>query len=173
MNKKWKAFFDSLEKIIINIASVLMGLMAIFVVYQVFSRYVLRYAPYWTEEITTNVMMWVSLLAMACGAWTDSHMDLAMLVERFPKSVQVWLRVLSDLLIGLFAYYLLVDGISLVAQTMNGVLSSMPVPIGYTYLIIPISGGLTLCFVLLKAFSRLMNFYVWKETVSEGVGIHG
>lgn len=174
MHKKWTNFFDILEKTVINIGAVMMALMAILISYQVFARYVLHYSPYWTEEITTTVLMWVGLLGTACGAWTDTHMSLEMIVNKFPKGVQVWFSVFSDLLIGIFAYFLLVDGFRLVTQTMNGVLSSIPIPIGITFLIMPICGGLMILFALFKAFSRVMNFYVWKEvTSSEGVNIHG
>lgn len=175
MHKNMTRFLDKLERFIIHFGAVLMALMAILITYQVFARYILHYAPYWTEEISCNFMMWVSLLGGACGTWTESHMDVAMLVELFPKAVQLWLRVLVDALIGFFAYFLLIDGIQLVSQTMIGTLSSLPIAIGYTYLVVPISGGLMLLFATAKAFTRIMNFYIWKEetVASEGVGAHG
>jgi TRAP-type transport system small permease protein len=173
MHEKWTQFFDRVEKIAANFGAVLMSLMAILVTYQVFSRYVLHYSPYWTEEITTNTLMWVSMIGAACGDWTDTHMDLTMLVSHFPEALQVWLRVFSDLLILFFAGYLLVDGTRLVLMTMNGTLSSIPIPVGYTYLIMPITGAMMICFSLCKATNRLMSFYVWKDVASnEGVNVH-
>jgi TRAP-type transport system small permease protein len=174
MHKKWNAFFDLIDKIVTQIGAVIMVVMSILVTYQVVARYCFHYAPPWTEETTWTLLMWVGLLAGASGVWNETHMDLAMLVERFPKAVELWFRVLADLLIAGFAYYLLVDGISLVSQTMVGTMASLPVPIGITYLVMPITGGLMICFSLMKAFNRVMNFYVWKEvSASEGVNIHG
>ena len=174
MHKKFNAFIGLIDKIATQIGAVIMAVMSILVTYQVVARYWFHYAPSWTEETTWTLLMWVSLLAGASGVWNETHMDMAMLVERFPKTMQLWLRVFSDLLVAAFGYFLLVDGISLVNQTMNGIMASLPVPIGITYLVLPISGGLMLCFSLLKAYNRVMNFYVWKEvSSSEGVSIHG
>lgn len=174
MLKKWTQWVNFMENLTINFTAALMGLMAIFISYQVFSRYVLRYSPYWTEEIAVTTMMWAGLLGAACGTWTDSHMELNMLVRHFPKSLQLWLRVFSDCLIIGFAGYMLFDGIRLVQMLMNGVMASVPIEIGYTYLVVPISGGLMIVFGLTKAVDRIFKFYVLKEfTTSEGVGMHG
>lgn len=173
MQKKVKVFFDWVDKVTSQLGAVIMAVMTILVTYQVAARYWFHYAPSWTEETTWTLLMWVSLLAGASGVWNETHMDMAMLVERFSKTVQLWFRVFSDLLIVAFGYYLLTDGISLSIQTMNGVMASLPIPIGITYWVMPISGGLMLCFSLLKAFGRIMNFYVWKEvTESGGVSVH-
>lgn len=173
MKIKLKAFFSWIDKATTQLGAVIMAVMTILVTYQVVARYWFHYAPSWTEETTWTLLMWVSLLAGASGVWNETHMDLSMLVERFPKAMQLWLRVFSDLLIVAFGYYLLVDGISLVNQTMVGIMASLPIPIGFTYLVLPISGGLMLCFSLLKAFGRIMNFYVWKEvSADEGVNAH-
>jgi TRAP-type C4-dicarboxylate transport system permease small subunit len=173
LHNKLKSFFDWIDKATTQLGGVIMAIMTILVTYQVVARYCLHYAPSWTEETTWTLLMWVSLLAGASGVWNETHMDLAMLVEHFPKAVELWFRVFSDLLIVGFGYYLLVDGISLVTQTMNGVMASLPIPIGLTYLILPISGGLMLCFSLVKAFGRIMNFYVFKEgSESKGVSVH-
>ena len=174
MLKNWTRWVSFIEKTTINFTAILMGLMAIFISYQVFSRYVLRFSPYWTEEIAVTVMMWAGLLAGACGIWNDSHMKLDMLVRHFPKALQLWLKVFSDCLISAFAGYMFFDGIRLVQMTMNGVLSSIPIEIGYTYLVVPISGGMMIVFGLTKAIDRIFKFYVLKEfTTSEGVGMHG
>ncbi|HEX3045016.1 MAG TPA: TRAP transporter small permease [Bacillota bacterium] len=175
MLRKWTQVVNFLEKMIIYFSSTLMGLMAIFVSYQVFSRYVLRYAPYWTEETSWTVMMWVGLLAAACAVWTDSHMELEMVVRRFPQAVQLWLKVFSDAIIAFYAGYVLFDGIRLVQLTMNGVMASLPIAYGITFLVLPISGGLIVLFALTKAVDRIFRFYVLKEEfkAGEGVGVHG
>lgn len=175
MFRRWTVWVNFVEKLIINFSSLLMGLMALFVSYQVFSRYVLRYAPYWTEETSWTVQMWVGLLAAACAVWTDSHMELEMVVRHFPKALQLWLKVVSDCLVAFFAGYVLFDGIRLCQLTMNGLMASLPIPFGYTFLVIPISGGLIILFALTKAIDRIFRFYVLKEEfkVGEGVGVHG
>jgi TRAP-type C4-dicarboxylate transport system permease small subunit len=95
-------------------------------------------------------------------------------VRHFPKSLQLWLRVFSDCIVSAFAGYMVVNGIQLVQMLMNGVMASVPIEIGYTYLVVPISGGLMIVIGLTKAADRIFKFYVLKEfTISEGVGMHG
>lgn len=174
MFKIWTQWIDLVDKVIIHFTAVLMGLMAIFISYQVFSRYVLRFSPYWTEEIATTAMMWVGLLAASCAIWTDSHMELDMLARRFPAALQLWLRVFSDGLIVAFACFMLWDGIRLVQLTMSGIMATVPIEIGYTFLVVPISGGLTILFGLTKAIDRIRKFYPRHESNSnEGVAAHG
>ena len=173
MLKIWSRWIGFVDKSVIGFTAVLMGLMAIFVSYQVFSRYVLRFSPYWTEEIATTVMMWAGLLGAASGIWNDSHMELEMVVRHFPKALQLWFRVLSDCLIAAFAAYLLFDGIRLVQLTMNGVMASVPVPIGYSFLVVPIAGGLMVVFAVTKACDRIFRFYAPRRNAGGEVNVHG
>ena len=173
MQKKWTKWVDICEKVIVNFTAALMLLMVIIVSYQVFARYVIKSSPFWIEEISINFLMWIGLLSAAGGTWKDTHMDLEMLVIRLPKAVQVWLGVFSDILIAAFSWLLLQYGIELVSSLMMGTLSTLPIPVGYTYMVLPFSGGLMVIFSLIRAANRLISFYVFDEVLTKGVASHG
>jgi TRAP-type C4-dicarboxylate transport system permease small subunit len=157
---KWIKAADSLENILTAITAVTMILLAIFVSYQVFARYVLRNSPFWVEEISGLMMMWLGILGAAGATWTESHMDLQMVVSKLPDTVRIWVRTFVDLLITLFAFFIFFYSLTLVKNLMNGTLLFLPIPIGYTYLILPISGVIIIFFSIIKAVNRIVKFYL-------------
>ncbi len=164
----WR-WIDKLERFITNFTASIMLFMALVVTLQVVARYCFRHSPFWTEEIATNLMMWIGLLGAAGAVWTDSHMDLKMIVNRLPQAVQLWVRVLGDFLIVYFALHLTIYGGQLTLNLMNGTLSSLPIAVGYTYMVVPISGVLIIFFALVKALSRILTFYKFGD---RGVAHH-
>jgi TRAP-type transport system small permease protein len=136
-----------------------MVILSVLICYQVFSRYVLNSSPFWIEEISVISMMWIGLLGAAGCVWTKSHMSLELLVARLPEKVRVWLRSAVDLIVGLFSFFLFERGIFLVQRTMSGTLSTLPIPLGYTYLVLPIAGGMMVIFAFYRVIHRLVRYY--------------
>jgi TRAP-type C4-dicarboxylate transport system permease small subunit len=65
-----------------------------------------------------------------------------------------------DVIVGLFSVFLFERGIFLVQRTMGGTLASLAIPLGYTYLVLPIAGGLMVIFAFSRAIHRLARYYV-------------
>jgi TRAP-type C4-dicarboxylate transport system permease small subunit len=131
--------------------------------WQVFSRYVLNSSPFWIEEISVISLMWIGLLGAAGCVWTESHMSLELVVSKLPETVRIWLRALTDMAIAGFALFLCDRGIFLVQRTISGTLSTLPLAVGYTYLALPIAGGLMVLFALVRAISGVARHYAAKE----------
>jgi TRAP-type C4-dicarboxylate transport system permease small subunit len=120
---------------------------------------VLNFSPFWIEEISVISLMWIGLLGAAACVWTESHMSLELVVSRLPEAVRVWLKAATDVLIAVFALFLLERGIFLVQKTMSGTLSSLPLAVGYTYLVLPLAGGLMVVFALIRAVGGVVRYY--------------
>lgn len=132
-----------------------MGILSVLVSWQVFARYVLRDSPYWVEEIVVTGMMWVGLLGAAACVWTGSHMSLELVVKRLPERFKVLVEIIIDLGIGVFAVFLLTQGWVLAETTMSSQMSTVPIPLGYTYIVIPIAGGFMILFAFLRAYLKI------------------
>jgi len=130
--------------------------------WQVFSRYVLNSSPFWIEELSVISLMWIGLLGAAACVWTESHMSLELVVAKLPETVRIWLRALTDMAIAGFALFLCDRGIFLVQRTMSGTLSSLPIAVGYTYMVLPIAGGMMVLFALVRAISGVARHYAGK-----------
>jgi TRAP-type C4-dicarboxylate transport system permease small subunit len=157
--EKWMNILDRLERFITAATAVIMIILSVLICWQVFSRYVLNSSPFWIEELSVISLMWIGLLGAAACVWTESHMSLELVVSRLPETVRIWLRAATDIAIGGFALFLCERGIFLVQRTMSGTLSSLPLAVGYTYLILPIAGGLMLLFAGVRAVTGVTRFY--------------
>jgi len=159
---------NRLERFITFATAVIMIVLSALICWQVFSRYVLNASPFWIEEISVIALMWIGLLGAAACVWTESHMSLELVASRLPETVRVWLRAATDILIGVFALVLCERGIFLVQRTMGGTLSSLPVAVGYTYLALPIAGGLMVLFAAIRAVTGVTRFYSAKGGRRDG-----
>ena len=155
-------WLDRAERLITAATAVIMIILSALICWQVFSRYVLNSSPFWIEEISVISLMWIGLLGAAGCVWTESHMSLELVVSRLPETVRIWLRALTDMAISGFALFLCDRGIFLVQRTMSGTLSSLPLAVGYTYLVLPIAGGLMVLFALVRAISGVSRHYAGK-----------
>jgi len=155
-------WLDRAERLITAATAVIMIILSALICWQVFSRYVLNSSPFWIEEISVISLMWIGLLGAAGCVWTESHMSLELVVTKLPETVRIWLRALTDMAIAGFALFLCDRGFFLVQRTMSGTLSSLPLAVGYTYLILPIAGGLMVLFALVRAISGVSRHYAGK-----------
>jgi len=157
-----KNILNGLERLITVVTAVIMIILSALICWQVFARYVLNSSVFWIEEIAVISLMWIGLLGAAACVWTESHMRLELVVSRLPETLRAWLRVATDMAIGVFAFFLCERGIFLVKRTMSGTISSLPLPVGYTYLVLPIAGGLMVIFAGIRAVSGITRFYAAK-----------
>ena len=147
---------DLVERALTFTVAVLMGALAVVVCWQVFSRYVLRASPYWTEELAVLGLMWIGLLGAAAGVWRGSHMSLELVVRRLPRVAQICAEVAIDVAIGIFAWFLCTQGWVLAEATMTSTMSTLPMRVGVSYLVLPIAGGLMIAFAALRALRRIV-----------------
>jgi TRAP-type C4-dicarboxylate transport system permease small subunit len=147
-------FLNQLERVIIAITAGILGLLACVVGWQVVARYILQSGQFWVEEISLIGMMWAALLGAAACMWTDSHVRLEMVLSRFPPGLRKWVLTFTDGIVLWFCFLMFKEGIFLVQRTMGGEMSALRVPIGSTYIILPVSAVLMFLFVLARAIKR-------------------
>jgi TRAP-type C4-dicarboxylate transport system permease small subunit len=150
---------DRVERVITGVTGALLGLLTLLVAAQVVGRYVLHTGLFWADELTGVAMMWAALLGAAGCVWTDSHIRLNMVIERLPSSVRTWLLTLMDGVILWFAVVFFREGLRLVQTTMGGRMSSLDIPIGITYAILPGAAVFMVVFSFLTALKRLAKHY--------------
>lgn len=152
-------WLDRIDRVITGVAGGLLGLLTLLVTVQVVARYVLQTGLFWADELTGVVMLWAAMLGAAGCIWTDSHIRLTMVVERLPPSVRTWILTLMDGVILWFAAVLFGEGANLVQSTMGGRMSSLDIPIGITYVILPGAALFMVVFSLIAALNRLTRHY--------------
>ncbi|ECG8589421.1 TRAP transporter small permease [Salmonella enterica subsp. salamae] len=125
--------------------------LVICVVWQVFSRYVLNQPSTLTDELARFLMIWVGLLGAAYTVGAQRHLSIDLLAISLSQRKQALLGLLINLLILLFAGSVIITGgIKLINKTLDTsqVSAAMQIPMGYVYLILPLSGAIMMFYAL-------------------------
>jgi len=152
-----RAFTNIIEKLTKTIEIfliILMSVMVIAVVWQVFTRFVIDSPSTFTDELSRYLMIWVGIFGGAYTFAIKRHLALEMLMPKLTIKNQYWLQIVINLLVILFSYIVLVyGGTSIVNATLayNQISPSLTlfgneIPVGYIYLVSPISGALIIIY---------------------------
>ncbi|AMB94089.1 TRAP transporter small permease [Aerococcus sanguinicola] len=142
-----------LDQIMRVFNAVTLGLMTLLTVWQVFTRYLLHAPSTWSEELASYMFAWVTMFGAAYVFGKREHMNIPVVLERFSPKTQKTLNLLSEGLIFVFAVVVLIyGGIEITSLTMGQMSSSLSVPMGYFYAVIPLSG-------LFIAIYSILNIY--------------
>jgi len=152
MTEKITHLLDSVYLACIWIAGIAIALMSLIIPWGVFARYVLGTGSHWPEPVAVLLMVTFTFVGAAAGYRAGSHIAVAMLTDRLPATLQWVCEKLVDLLMVGICLFVMVWGGKLVLETMQQSLADLPwLPVGLTYLPLPVGSLLTLLFVLEKA----------------------
>lgn len=130
------------------------------VVWQVFSRYVLNQPSTLTDELARFLMIWVGLLGAAYTVGAQRHLAIDLLAMTLPPRRQALLSVIINLLIFIFAGSVIVTGgVKLIEKTLSTsqVSAAMQIPMGYVYLILPLTGLIMMFYAVCFVSNGLKN----------------
>ena len=133
----------AIDKALAAILVTLMIVMVITVSWQVITRYLLNNPSSYTEELATYLLIWISLLGAAYALRVKAHLGIDVLVRRLQERRQQSMRIVAYLVVTVFSLVALVFGGSwlvYVTLDLNQLSAAFQVPIGYVYLVLPISG---------------------------------
>ncbi len=136
------AVANSLE---IALAVMLVAICAI-VFAGIFFRYFLQIGLGWTEELSRFLQIWLTFIGATVGVKRWAHFQLALVQRWVPPAAIRYLRMLAIISVVALAAVLVKYGTDITRVTWN---QSSPVlgwPIGYLYLIAPVSGVLMIGF---------------------------
>ncbi|CAH6637292.1 MULTISPECIES: TRAP transporter small permease [Pseudocitrobacter] len=141
----------AVDRAIAAFSVAVMVALVVCVVWQVFSRYVLNQPSTLTDELARFLMIWVGLLGAAYTVGAQRHLAIDLLAMMLKPRKQMLLSVLINLLIFLFSGSVIVTGgLKLIAKTLATaqVSAAMQIPMGYVYLILPLSGLIMMFYAL-------------------------
>lgn len=101
-----------------TIAAIILITMSALVIYQVFTRYVLNNPADFTEEIIRYLLIWICFIGAAYAFNSRQHMALLFVQNQMKPPVKRALVIFSDVLILLFAIFvMLVGGVKLAVRS--------------------------------------------------------
>lgn len=131
---------------IIEIALIfLMSAMVLSILWQVITRYLFNSPSEFTDELSRYLLIWMGLLGAAFVTGQKSHIALDFFAKKYFSKYKTKLEIFIHALIFIFAFTVFfIGGIRLVYITLSlGQMSStLNIPLGYVYTIVPFSGVL-------------------------------
>jgi len=141
--------FDALYRACIWTAGAAIALMSVIVPIGVVMRYGFGFGAQWPEPIAILLMVVFTFIGAAAAYRAGGHIAVTMLVDRLPPTFQGVLRHLVDALMLAACAFVLWYGSRLAWETMGQSVAELPwLPVGVTYLAIPLGSLATLLFVL-------------------------
>lgn len=161
-----KAFRNGITMILNGLAGVSFLAMVLLTCWQVITRYLLNNPSTWSEELVGYLFAWMSLLGASLVTCERGHMNIPVIVEQFGKNAQKGLNCLGELIAFLFSAVILVfGGTQITALAMGQMTSSLGVPIGIFYIVLPLCGVLNMIYTILNIADILQNRTGEKEEV--------
>jgi hypothetical protein len=119
--------------------------------YQIVTRYIFNSPSTKSEELLTYSFTWLALLAASLVFGKRDHMRMGYFAGKFSIKAQKAFGIISEILILLFSAIVLVyGGISITKLTSTQITASLGVPMSYIYIILPISGIITIFYNIIN-----------------------
>ena len=141
--------FDTLYRACIWAAGISITVMSIIIPIGVFMRYVLGFGAQWPEPIAIQLMVVFTFVGAAAAYRAGGHIAVAMFTDPLPPPLQrVVARIVEGLML-LVCAFVVWYGTRLCLGTMGQYIAELPwMPVGVTYLAIPLGSLATLLFVI-------------------------
>ena len=144
----------TIDKILEKILIIILSIMLLSVIWQVFSRYILKDPSTITDEITSFSLIWVGILGAAYATGKQLHLAIDLIPERVVAKNRTFYDGILHGSVFLFSFtVMIIGGIRLCWLTFQFKQTSatLEIPLGYVYLIVPIS-GLLICYYSIYIF---------------------
>lgn len=145
------SFRQRIDKVLEWVLVFLMAVLVVDVLWQVTSRYVLTSPSSFTDELAGFLLIWVGLLGAAYLTGKNEHLAIDLLLQRSSKQVQTRLMIIINALVALFTVLVfIIGGVWLVYTRfyLNVASAALEIPLGYVYLVMPVSGIIILYYSL-------------------------
>lgn len=145
----------TLRNVLTKLLNILAGgsflVMVVLTCWQVFTRYILSNPSSWSEELVSYMFAWMSLLGASIVTSERGHMNIPILTEHVSDSVRKLLECLGEIIAFLFSLVILIfGGLQIANLAMGQMTSSLGVPIGIFYYVMPLCGILNMIYTVLN-----------------------
>ncbi|MCD4769486.1 MAG: TRAP transporter small permease [Bacteroidales bacterium] len=140
-----------IDKVLEIILVIIMSVLVLDVLWQVVSRYVLSSPSSFTDELAGFLLIWVGLLGAAYVAGKNEHLAIDLMLQRSGPARKKILNMIINVSIILFSFFVFVTGGIWLVYTRFALevkSASLEIPLGYVYLILPLSGLLIVYYTI-------------------------
>lgn len=151
MKNSYLQLNDKLYLACIWISGLSIFIMSLIIPWGIFTRYVLGTGSQWPEPISILLMVVFTFFGAAAAYRAGSHIAVAMVTDRLPGGIKRLAARLIEALMLVVAAFMTVYGFKLCYETWGQNIGEIPwMPVGATYLPVPLGGLVTFLFILEK-----------------------
>jgi TRAP-type C4-dicarboxylate transport system permease small subunit len=147
----WIAARRAVDRVLEISLVLIMSVSVLNVLWQVFTRFILRDPSSFTEELARYLLIWLGLLGAGYVSGKKLHLAIAVVLESRRGRTRRLMEAGIQVFVLLFALLVMVvGGIRLVAMSfaLNQVSAALRIQLGYVYLVLPVSGLLIVFYAL-------------------------
>lgn len=144
-----------LQRLEILLGSVSLGVLFLVMTVNAGMRYLFDSGLNWSDEFNGFLFVWFGFLAAAYAMSTDSHLHITAIMDILPKTVQYVINMIMDvIMLVMFVIYM---------QPLFSLMNTLPIsnvmrwPMGYVYIILPLSFGLMCVHILINMVRSTTN----------------
>jgi TRAP-type C4-dicarboxylate transport system permease small subunit len=132
--------FDFFEKVLSLISRIFVGATVAIIFYSVVMRYVFQRPPFWVEESSRFIFIWIIMLGAVLVTREQSHIELVLFVNLLPKKWRFVLSIFTRLLMVVFCWVMVQQGIKIYPIVAEASSPTFGLSMGWLYLSIPVGG---------------------------------
>ena len=130
--------------------------MVLLVLWQVIARYLLNSPSSFSEALTRYLFVWLVLITSTYAFGSREHMYISALSDRLRGNTRTVVNILIEVLTFLFAACVMVFGGSIITRMqMVSLDSSLHIPMGVVYAVIPVCGVITVFYCICNILEEL------------------
>ena len=130
--------------------------MVLLVLWQVIARYLLNSPSSFSEALTRYLFVWLVLITSTYAFGSREHMYISALNDRLRGKIRTVVNILIEVLTILFAACVMVFGGSIITRMqMVSLDSSLHIPMGVVYAVIPVCGVITVFYCICNILEEL------------------
>jgi TRAP-type C4-dicarboxylate transport system permease small subunit len=135
----------------------IVGALVLLVFSGVLSRYVFNYSLAWSDELAGLCFVWLTLLGSVAALRRRTHMTMGFFPRCFGPAGQRRVGLYVMVAILFFLVVMVWQGIVLTQATMPDQSAVLRLPVGLSYLALPVTG------LLMLAYALRQTWYLWRS----------
>jgi TRAP-type transport system small permease protein len=135
---------DYVNKWILIIVGIMISTMAVVIIFQVFSRFILDTSVHWSEELARLLMAYSIFLGVALALRHQKLIVVDYLVEKLPAKSKRIVKICTYSLTIIFFILLFVNGIEMLDKVQEQQSASLKISMSYFYSCIPVGSALSI-----------------------------
>ena len=149
---------ESVDRALERVLVVLMSAMVVNVLWQVFSRFILRDPSTFTDELARFLLLWLGVLGASYVVGRKRHLAIDLVINKMDASKRRLFEIFIEVAIFFFALsVMVVGGINLVSLTLylDQTSAALQVKQGYVYIVIPVAGLLCMFYAVMSVLESV------------------